>query len=141
MSDLNKPDFRAGNSHTADPSAYMLVYATFPSLASAESAGGALVDSALAACVNILPGMVAIYRWQGKLHRDQEVVMIVKTRAALVDAVIAETLSAHPYDNPAILAVPVVAGASAYLNWILAQTAVPSRREDGSGSNTSKIGQ
>ncbi len=140
MSDLNKPDFGAGNSHTADPEAYMLVYATFPSLASAESAGGALVDSALAACVNILPGMVAIYRWQGKLHRDEEVVMIVKTLAALVDAVIAATLSAHPYDNPAILAVPVVGGASAYLSWISEQTAVPTGLEEDPGSDTSKAG-
>ncbi len=74
----------------------VLVYVTYPSVDAAEQAGAALVDSGLAACVNILPGMVSIYVWNGSRQRDAEAVMIVKTRAALADRVIAETLRRPP---------------------------------------------
>ncbi len=100
----------------------VLVYATFPSLEAAEKEGGALVEAGLAACVNILPGMISIYTWNGARHRDQEVVMIVKTRRALADRVIAETRSRHPYENPALLVLPVEAGSAPFLDWILGQT-------------------
>ena len=65
----------------------VLVYTTFPSLEAAEEIGTALVDAGLAACVNILPGMVSIYVWNGARNRDTEVVMIIKTRAALAERV------------------------------------------------------
>lgn len=127
MIDLNKPDLQIDGSEGGEPPAYALVYATFPSMALAEAAGGVLVDEGLAACVNILSGMTSIYRWQGERHREDEVVMLVKTRASLVDAVIARTVSVHPYDNPAILAVPVVGGAQAFLHWIGEQTTWPAK--------------
>ena len=63
----------------------VLIYATFPSVAEAERIGGALVDQGLAACVNILPGMTAIYVWEGKRQRDSEAAMIIKTRANLAE--------------------------------------------------------
>ncbi len=65
----------------------ILVYTTYPSLVEAEAAGRAIVEKRLAACVNILPGMVSHYRWEGKVERGEEAVMIVKTRATLADAV------------------------------------------------------
>ena len=61
----------------------ILVYATFPSLDDAERIGGRLVDDGLAACVNILPGMVSIYVWQGQRQKDEECAMIIKSRAPL----------------------------------------------------------
>jgi periplasmic divalent cation tolerance protein len=64
----------------------VLVYATFPSGEVAETMGRQLVEQRLAACVNILPGMTSIYRWEGVIERDSEVVMIVKTRASLAEA-------------------------------------------------------
>jgi periplasmic divalent cation tolerance protein len=100
----------------------VLVYSTFPTLDAAEAAGAALVDARLAACVNILPGMISIYVWDGKRHRDAETVMIVKTRAAMADLVIAETRRLHPYENPALLVLPVEGGAPAYLDWLFGQT-------------------
>jgi periplasmic divalent cation tolerance protein len=104
----------------------VLVYTTFPSADAAEAVGGALVEAGLAACVNILPGMTSIYAWKGVRHRDSEVVMIIKTRSALVGRVVAESKSRHPYDNPAILILSVEGGSEAFLDWIAKQTGHPS---------------
>lgn len=100
----------------------VLIYATFPDLAAAEAEGAALVEAGLAACVNILPGMVSIYIWNGERHRDAEVVMIVKTRRGLAGRVIAETRGRHPYENPALVVLPVEGGSVPYLDWIARQT-------------------
>jgi periplasmic divalent cation tolerance protein len=106
----------------------VLVYATFPTTAAAELAGGRLVEEGLAACVNIIPGMVSIYRWEGRRHRDEEVVMLVKTRAALAQQVIAAGARDHPHDNPAFLVLPVEGGAPAFMSWVEAQTAAAAGR-------------
>jgi len=100
----------------------VLVYVTYPSAAAAETAGRALVETRLAGCVNIIAGMTSIYRWEGALQRDHEAVMIVKTRASLADAVIREVRAEHPYTNPAVLVVPVIAGSPDYIGWLLAGT-------------------
>jgi periplasmic divalent cation tolerance protein len=100
----------------------VFVYTTYPSLVEAEKAGQVLVGSRLAACVNILPGMVSIYRWQGAVERAEEAVMIVKTRASLAEAVRAAVKAAHPYDTPAILVLPVESIDQRYFAWILAET-------------------
>ncbi len=103
----------------------ILVYATFPSLDEAERIGGRLVDDGLAACVNILPGMVSIYVWQEQRQRDTECSMIIKSRAALADRIIDTVRGLHPYDNPAIVVVDIASGSPPFLDWILAQTATP----------------
>ena len=101
----------------------VLIYATFPSPAEAERVGGALVDGGLAACVNIFPGMTAIYVWEGRRQREAETAMIVKTRAALADTVVAEARKLHPYTNPALVTLPVAGGSEDFLRWIAEQTA------------------
>ena len=103
----------------------VLVYSTYPSAAEAERIGGTLVDSGLAACVNILPGVTSIYVWEGKRQRDSEAAMIIKTRAALADRVIAEARKLHPYANPAFLVLPVAGGSADFMRWIGEQTAHP----------------
>jgi len=103
-------------------SAPTLVYVTYPSLAEAERAGRAIVERRLAACVNILPGMVSHYWWQGQLERGEEVVAIFKTRAPLAERVAAAVRETHPYATPAILFVPVDGGDADYLAWIAAET-------------------
>jgi len=100
----------------------VLIYATFPSPEEAERIGGALVDQGLAACVNILPGMTAIYVWEGKRNRDSEAAMIVKTRASLADAAIAAGRKLHPYANPAFVVLPIEGGSADFLAWIEEQT-------------------
>jgi periplasmic divalent cation tolerance protein len=103
----------------------VLIYSTFPSPEAAETVGGALVDRALAACVNILPGMTSIYVWQGERHRDAETVMVIKTRAQIADTVVAEARRMHPYTNPAFIVLPVSGGSADFLRWIEEQTATP----------------
>lgn len=103
----------------------VLVYSTFPSLEAAEAEGAALVEAGLAACVNILPGMISIYVWEGKRHRDAEVVMIIKTRRTLAERVIAEVRGRHSYENPALLVLSADGGAQAFIDWIERQTASP----------------
>ena len=100
----------------------VFVYTTYPSLVEAERSGRAIVERRLAACVNILPGMISHYWWEGKVERGEEVVMIIKTRAALAEAVIAQVSARHSYDNPALLVLPVDGGATEYLNWLRVQT-------------------
>lgn len=101
----------------------VLVYATFPAGDVAETIAAALVEARLAACVNIIRGMTSIYRWEGKINRDQEVVAIVKTRRALAQDVVAEVRRRHPYTNPALMVMPVEAGSADFLSWIADETA------------------
>ena len=101
----------------------VLIYATFPDAGEAERIGGALVDRGLAACVNILPGMTAIYVWEGKRQRDSEAAMIIKTRASRADTAIVEARKLHPYSNPAFVILPITGGSQGFLRWISEQTA------------------
>lgn len=100
----------------------VFVYTTWPSSVEAEQAGRALVERRLAACVNILPGMVSVYRWEGAIERGKEAVMIVKTRASLAGAVEEAVKAAHPYTTPAILTIPLERVEGTYLAWIVAET-------------------
>jgi periplasmic divalent cation tolerance protein len=100
----------------------VFVYTTYPSLVEAERAGQALVERRLAACVNILPGMVSIYRWQGAIERGDEVVMMVKTRASLAEAVRGAVKDMHSYTTPAILVIPLESVERDYHAWIVAET-------------------
>ncbi len=100
----------------------VFVYTTWPSAVEAEAAGRALCERGLAACVNILPGMISLYRWQGAVERGEEAVMIVKTRAALSGEVEAAVKALHPYDVPAIVVLPVEGGETGYLAWLMAET-------------------
>jgi periplasmic divalent cation tolerance protein len=100
----------------------VFVYTTYPSLVEAEKAGNALVGARLAACVNILPGMISVYRWQGAVERAEEVVMIIKTRASRAEEVRAGVKATHPYDTPSIVVLPVESVDERYFAWILAET-------------------
>ena len=101
--------------------AALLVYTTFPSLDDAKKTGRFLVENALAACVNIVPGMTSVYVWQGAVQEDQEVIMLVKTTAARSDLVLSEIKRLHPYSVPARLVLPVGGGGEDFLDWIAAQ--------------------
>lgn len=100
----------------------VFVYTTWPSTVEAEKAGRGLVERRLAACVNILPGMVSVYRWEGQVERGEEAVMIVKTRASLAAAVEQAVKAMHPYTTPAILVLPLDRVEEGYLAWLLAET-------------------
>lgn len=95
-----------------------LVYITCPDMETAERIGGALVAERLAACCNAIPGMVSIYEWEGEIRRDAETVLLAKTAAARVEALTARVVALHPYDEPAIVALPVEGGSAPFLRWI-----------------------
>jgi len=100
----------------------VLVYTTWPSVVEAERAGRGIVEKRLAACVNILPGMISHYWWQGVLERAEEVVMIVKTRASLAEPVWKAVKSLHSYQVPSIMVLPVESVDADYYAWILKET-------------------
>jgi periplasmic divalent cation tolerance protein len=100
----------------------VFVYTTYPSIVEAEKAGRAIVERRLAACVNILPGMISHYWWEGVLERGEEVVMIVKTRASLAEDVRKAVKEMHSYTTPAILVIPLESVDPTYLGWIMAET-------------------
>ena len=102
----------------------VFVYTTYPSVVEAERAGRALVERRLCACVNILPGMISLYWWQGAIERGDEVVMIIKTRASLAEAVRRTVKEMHSYTTPAILVLPIESVDPDYQSWILGETKV-----------------
>jgi periplasmic divalent cation tolerance protein len=99
----------------------VFVYTTYPSVVEAEQAGRKLLERRLCACVNILPGMISFYWWQGKIDRGDEAVMIIKTRAGLAEPVRAAVKQMHSYATPAILVLPVEAVDPDYHAWIIAE--------------------
>jgi len=100
----------------------VFVYTTHPSVVEAERIGRELVERRLCACVNILPGMISHYWWQGKIERGEETVMIVKTRASLAARVSEAVKRMHSYSTPAILVLPIESVDPDYREWLLAET-------------------
>ncbi|MHC4938572.1 MAG: divalent-cation tolerance protein CutA [Planctomycetota bacterium] len=84
----------------------------------AEAVARALLEKRLAACVNIVANVRSLYWWQGKLEDDAESLLVIKTSADKVDALIAAVNEVHPYDTPELLALPVDEGNPAYLDWL-----------------------
>jgi periplasmic divalent cation tolerance protein len=100
----------------------VLVYVTAPSRDVAKTIAHTLVNERLAACANILDGMISVYRWQGAIEEAREAVLILKTRRELADRVVARVKSLHPYEVPAILVLPVEGGSQPFLDWIRTET-------------------
>lgn len=106
-------------------SPWVVVLVTASSQAEAESLAKALVEAKLAACVNLYP-VRSFYRWQGELCCDQEWQLTIKTRLASFGRLAHEVQQRHSYDTPEIIALPIVTGSPSYLDWLDAQTVLPS---------------
>lgn len=98
------------------------VLITAPAVDVAERIAKAVVDERLAACVSILPGVRSIYRWEGAICDEAEVLLIAKAPRDGFDALAARVKALHPYQVPEIVALDVAAGLSPYLAWVLAGT-------------------
>ena len=107
------------------PRDYLLVMNTCPTVEAAQKLALLLVENNLAACVNIIPGLTSIYRWQGKLNNDQEVLLLIKSTAEHYAAMEKLLRDNHPYELPEIIAVPVTRGLPEYLDWISQTTGAP----------------
>jgi periplasmic divalent cation tolerance protein len=107
---------------------FVVVLCTAPNDQTAREIARDLVERRLAACVNVAGGLLSVYRWQGAVHEESEVLLLIKTRAILFEALAAAIAARHPYSTPEIIALPIVAGAAPYLSWLAAETAPDSRR-------------
>lgn len=95
-----------------------LLYVTAPNRDEALRIAGTLVEERLVACGNVLDGMRSVYWWNGKVERADEAVLLLKTDRRNVDLVIARVVELHPYETPAVVALPIEAGHSEFLAWV-----------------------
>jgi periplasmic divalent cation tolerance protein len=102
---------------------YGVVLVTATSQAEAEAIAEALITEKLAACVSFTP-IHSVYTWQGQIHKDQEWQLLIKTDLAQFAALAAKVQEVHSYEVPEIIALPIVAGAPPYLQWLAAQVRV-----------------
>lgn len=104
----------------------LVCLSTCPDPATADRIAAALVEERLAACVNAMPGLRSTYRWQGRVERADETLLIIKTTRDRLERVAERMAELHPYELPELIAVEAAGGSAAYLDWIAAQT----REED-----------
>lgn len=103
---------------TARTDRHWLAVVTVPSPADGERIGRALVEERLAACVNVIPGLRSVYRWQGAVESADEALLLIKTTAAAFERLAARVKALHPYTLPEVVALPLSAGLAGYLAWI-----------------------
>jgi periplasmic divalent cation tolerance protein len=101
---------------TGDP---IIVFLTAANGEEATRLADLLIGAHLAACVQILPEMESVYRWQGKIERQSEILLIAKTTAAKFADLEREVRALHSYETPEIVAIPLVAGSTPYLEWLI----------------------
>lgn len=97
---------------------FRLVLCTCPDQETGLTLATRLVEQRLAACVNLMPGLTSIYRWEDAVQREPEVLLLIKTRADRLQSLMETLRRLHPYDLPEIIAVPITAGLPEYLNWV-----------------------
>jgi uncharacterized protein involved in tolerance to divalent cations len=111
----------------AGGTAYVEVHLTAPDAATAIRLARLLVEERLAACVQVVPAVTSVYRWEGAVETAQEHLLLVKTTATTFEAIRERIRSEHPYDTPEVLAVPVVAVDAGYAAW--ADASIGPRRD------------
>lgn len=94
------------------------VYLTFPDLEAARALARTLLEHRLIACANVVPGALSLYRWEGEVHEEGEVVMFCKTTAARLPELLRVVEAEHPYDVPCAVALTLTGGSGPYLQWI-----------------------
>lgn len=100
----------------------LIVMTNLPNAQAAEAIASTLVEARLAACVNLLPAVQSVYRWDGKVERATEVTLLIKTTQRHYAALEAAIRAAHPYELPEVIALPVATGLPSYLQWIITET-------------------
>lgn len=102
-------------------SAARVVLVTVPRGGKAGELAEGIVEARLASCVNLVPEIVSVYRWRGKVRKDAESLLVIKTVAARLKALEAWVKARHPYETPEFLVLPVAGGSREYLKWLLAE--------------------
>ena len=106
----------------------LVVLCTCPASDGAESLAVTLVERRLAACVNLVPGVRSVYRWQGAVERADETLLVIKTTRERFDALRDCIVSIHPYEVPEVIGLDAVAGLHPYLDWVRDETAAAGAR-------------
>ena len=101
----------------------VVVLTTMPDEASATTLAARLVEERAIACANVVPGITSVYRWEGEVQRDAEVLVVMKTTKPAAEALHVRIDQLHPYDVPEVLVLPVAAGHAAYLDWVAGEVA------------------
>jgi periplasmic divalent cation tolerance protein len=99
-----------------------IIYSTIGDIEDARRIAHTLVDEQLVACVNIVPSIESVYRWEGKKEEDEECIFIAKTREENIDKTITRIKSLHPYELPDIIVIPIIGGLNEYLAYISNET-------------------
>jgi periplasmic divalent cation tolerance protein len=97
---------------------FLLLLCTCPNRSTADVIATALLEERIAACVNHIPGIKSMYRWEGRVQQDDEILVLIKTTRERYPQVEATIGKLHPYELPEIIGVPLAAGSDTYLNWI-----------------------
>jgi periplasmic divalent cation tolerance protein len=105
-----------------EASQFRVLFVTVPDAQRADVIASGLVERKFAACVNIIPGATSVYRWEGRLHKDPEVLLIIKTRAGALNEVTQFITEKHPAKVPEIISLPITEGNPSYLEWLGANT-------------------
>ena len=96
----------------------IIILTTASSNKEAEIIGSKLIDKKLAACVNIIPNIKSIYYWEGKINKDSEYLLIIKTVQRVEEKIFKKICKLHSYDTPEMISIPVTGGEKNYLNWL-----------------------
>ncbi|MGH9314311.1 MAG: divalent-cation tolerance protein CutA [Vicinamibacterales bacterium] len=107
---------------------YVIALTTLPADADAHSFARTLVEERLAACVNVLPEMTSIYRWEGKVEQEPERQVVVKTSRARLAELRERVRELHTYDVPEFIVIPIIDGSDPYLTWVRESTAPATTR-------------
>ena len=101
---------------------YVVIYVTAKDLAEGQKIAHSLVEQKLVACVNIVKDVQSVFSWEGKIDSSSEVLLVMKSRKALMPRIIRAVKMIHSYQLPEIIALPIVGGSREYLNWITRST-------------------
>src|SRR6185437_89517 len=102
---------------------FLLCLSTCPDAETAAKIARTLVEERLAACVNRLPGVTSTYRWQGEIHEDSEVLLVIKTTGERLETLRRRLAALHPYELPELISVEITDGLPAYLEWLAKESA------------------
>lgn len=101
---------------------HIMVLSTVPSREEGLRIAEHLIDNRLAACVSLTSPILSLYRWKGKVNRDEEFILFIKTRGSLYKKLEGEIVKLHPYDTPEVISIPIQEGWEKYLQWLQEET-------------------
>jgi periplasmic divalent cation tolerance protein len=101
---------------------FIIIFCTVPSQEAGMKIADDLISGEYAACVNIVPGLTSIYRWKGDICKDNELLLIIKSRKSLFNDICSRIKALHPYEVPEIISYDISGGSESYLQWLLDST-------------------